>query len=171
MFFSWLCSFIWCNYYWDNRLYCTKEHWRFSIEIMTQFMPIKDGLCWTEWVFLPNPAVTAQNQKNGLVFGIVAGFEKESRNLSCGVCTDTLIKLFITESPHWIHRVQYEMWQNIVEALVPPTDVCSFIFAPCANANGQILVFRRCCSAEGTLLLTTPSYSHSMLFTFNMYAN
>lgn len=60
-------------------------------------MLIRDDLCCTEWVFLPNPAVTAQNQTNELVFGIVAGFEKESRNVSCGVCTDTLIKLFITE--------------------------------------------------------------------------
>lgn len=96
-FFSWPCSFNWYKFYWDNRLYCTKEHWRFSIEIMTLFMPIRDDLCWTEWVFLPKPAVTAQNQTNGLVFGIVAGFEKESRNVRCEVCADTLIKLFITE--------------------------------------------------------------------------
>lgn len=64
---------------------------------MTLFMPIRDDLCWTEWFFLPNPAVTAQNQTNEPVFGIVAGFEKESRNVSRGVCIDTLIKLFITE--------------------------------------------------------------------------
>lgn len=50
--------------------------------LSTQLMLIRDDLCWTEWVFLPNPAVTAQNQTNELVFGIVAGFVKKKAEMS-----------------------------------------------------------------------------------------